>query len=220
MNADKRYKMFSNRDAGGFRDAKYWYTDYMHEKGSIPKIGSIAVWDGTYGHVAFVHGFEDLGNGYYNIHVYESNYSGRTNAKLYFRDITYKVKVGQATISGVGKLLGFLYHPYFKEEPVVKKEETKTEPKTEQTYIVGKNYTLHAILKVRKGAGTNYGQKTYWQLTSGGRKYAYMTGANAGCLKSGTVVTCQEVKKVGTQTWIRIPSGWVCAINGGAIYIK
>lgn len=218
--APDRVALFKNRAAGGFGNAKLWYSEYKFDKGATPKIGSIACWTGTYGHVAFVYDFEDLGNGYYNIKVYESNLSGRTNPSLYFRDITYKVKVGVANNSTLGAFLGFCYHPYYKEEPASKPVEQPKPTTTTKTYKVGTNYQLVAILKVRTGAGTNYKQKTYWQLTSGGRSGAYMIGANAGCLKKGIWVTCLEVKNVGNQTWIRIPSGWVCAVNNGSIYIK
>lgn len=90
------------------------------------------------------------------------------------------------------------------------------ETTTTSSYIVGKTYKTHALLNVRSGAGTNYAKKKYSQLTLNARKYA--TGD--GCLKQGTSVTCMEVKKVGSDIWIRIPSGWCAAYYKGTYYIK
>lgn len=87
-------------------------------------------------------------------------------------------------------------------------------------YSVGTTYTTQVILKVRAGAGTNYAQKTYSQLTPNAKANAYSSGANIGCLKVGTRVTCLETRNVGNDIWIRIPSGWVAAIYQGKIYIK
>ena len=60
--------------------------------------------------------------------------------------------------------------------------------------------------------------KEYAQLTSDGMKHAY----SDGCLKKGTKVTVKDVKKDDTgATWVRIPSGWICAITAkGEVYVK
>lgn len=94
------------------------------------------------------------------------------------------------------------------------------EPKTDNTYKVGITYTTQVILKVRTGAGTNYAQKTYNQLTTNAKANAYSTGANTGCLRAGTRVTCQEIRQVGNETWIRIPSGWIAGLYNGKTYVK
>ena len=87
-------------------------------------------------------------------------------------------------------------------------------------YKVGIVYTTQVILKVRSGPGTNYAMKTYEQLTENAKENAYSSGVNRGCLKVGTRVTCLEVKNVGNDIWIRIPSGWVAAYYNGNTYIK
>lgn len=87
---------------------------------------------------------------------------------------------------------------------------------TNFSYIVGKTYKTQVMLNVRSGAGTNYSKKKYSQLTLNARKFA----TSDGCLKVGTSVTCMEVKKVGNDIWIRIPSGWCAAYCGGKYYIK
>lgn len=84
-------------------------------------------------------------------------------------------------------------------------------------YEVGHTYTtMIDHLHVRYSV---WGQvKEYAQLTADGMKHAY----SDGCLKKGTTVTVKEVKKdEAGATWLRIPSGWVCAITAkGEVYVK
>lgn len=86
-----------------------------------------------------------------------------------------------------------------------------------QGYKVGQVYTLQTELKVRKGAGTNYAAKTHFLLTKDGQTH---DADGDGALDKGTRVTCKAVKKVGNDTWIQTPSGWIAAIYNGNIYVK
>lgn len=85
------------------------------------------------------------------------------------------------------------------------------------TYSIGKTYTTRVDhLHVRYSV---WGQiKEYAQLTADGMKHAY----SDGCLKKGTTVTVKDVKKDDAGgTWVRIPSGWICAITAkGVIYLS
>lgn len=85
------------------------------------------------------------------------------------------------------------------------------------SYEIGRTYTtIVDHLHVRYSV---WGQiKEYAQLTRDGMKHAY----SDGCLKKGTTVTVKEIKKDETkEVWVRIPSGWVCAITAkGEVYIK
>lgn len=85
------------------------------------------------------------------------------------------------------------------------------------TYSIGKTYTTRVDhLRVRYSV---WGQiKEYAQLTQDGMKHAY----SDGCLKKGTTVTVKDIKKDETgATWVRIPSGWICAITAkGDIYLS
>lgn len=85
------------------------------------------------------------------------------------------------------------------------------------TYSIGKTYTTRVDhLNVRYSV---WGQiKGYAQLTADGMKHAY----SDGCLKKGTTVTVKDVKKDDDgATWVRIPSGWICAITEkGDIYLS
>lgn len=85
------------------------------------------------------------------------------------------------------------------------------------SYVVGQTYqTQVEHLNVRYSV---WGQiKEYAQLTRDGMKHAY----SDGCLKKGTTVTVKEIKQDDAgATWVRIPSGWVCAVTSkGEVYIS
>lgn len=84
-------------------------------------------------------------------------------------------------------------------------------------YNIGSTYTLQAEMKVREGAGTNTRAKSHSELTDDGRKH---DADGDGCLDKGTRVTCKEVKRIGNNTWIRTPSGWIAAVYNGKVYVK
>lgn len=85
------------------------------------------------------------------------------------------------------------------------------------SYEIGKSYTTMVDhLHVRYSI---WGQvKEYAQLTFDGMKHAY----SDGCLKKGTTVTVKDIKKDDAgATWVKIPSGWICAITAkGEVYVK
>ena len=86
-------------------------------------------------------------------------------------------------------------------------------------FSAGKTYTIQASsgLKVRTGPGTNYRQKKRSELTAGGKKAAKI--GTYAVLKNGTRVTAKAVKTVGSQVWVQIPSGWICAQIGSTVYL-
>lgn len=93
-------------------------------------------------------------------------------------------------------------------------DEVKSETER-RTYKVGCTYTVQVNhLHVRWSAGGNI--KSRNELTVDGMKNAFADG----CLKKGTRVTCKEVIEKDNCIWIKIPSGWCCAIQGKDIYIK
>lgn len=84
------------------------------------------------------------------------------------------------------------------------------------SYRAGTVYTLLADhLRVRTGPGTGYETKSRKQLTVNAREHAYSNGT----LKKGTRVTCKDVRKNGSDIWIKIPSGWIAAYYGGKKYV-
>lgn len=85
------------------------------------------------------------------------------------------------------------------------------------SYVVGRTYRTQVDhLHVRFSV---WGQiKGYAQLSMDGMKHAY----SDGCLKKGTAVTVKETSRIiPGATWVRIPSGWICAITSkGDIYLS
>lgn len=85
------------------------------------------------------------------------------------------------------------------------------------SYVVGRTYRTQVDhLHVRYSV---WGQiKEYAQLSRDGMKHAY----SDGCLKKGTSVTVKEIKNdEAGATWVRIPSGWICAITAkGDTYLS
>lgn len=85
------------------------------------------------------------------------------------------------------------------------------------SYKVGNTYTLQSNMVVRTGAGTSYRAKKHSELTADGQKHDKDSN---GCLDKGTRITCQQVKKSGSNIWIKCPSGWIAAYYKGKQYVK
>lgn len=91
-------------------------------------------------------------------------------------------------------------------------DESKTES---NTYKVGSEYTVQVNhLHVRWSVEGNI--KSRNELTVDGMKNAFADG----CLKKGTRVSCKDVIRKDNCVWIKIPSGWCCAVKGKDVYIK
>lgn len=87
----------------GADNAKAWYSATLWDKGSVPKVGAIACWDGELGHVAVVEEVLDDGS----VLVSQSNFGG-----TFFETKEYSCKVGEIT-DGVGLVFqGYIYNPY------------------------------------------------------------------------------------------------------------
>lgn len=154
-----------------------------------------------------------------------------TKSKIMVREGNKNKSIGNrdVLVNG-GYIRGYITPPYedekktsqkaseSKKEAKPNKSSTKKEKavnesaKTVKTpYKVGEVYTIKVktALNVRKTP--NGALVGYAGLTPDGKKHAYSTGA----LKNGTRVTCLEVKVISEKNvWIRIPSGWVSAIDG------
>lgn len=131
--------------------------------------------------------------------------------------------VGNRTLDVNGKFIrGYILPPYEAESATETTKPTNNAPVEETAvktpvYKVGQTYTIsvNTALNVRKGAGTQFGLVGYYGLTADAKKHAI-----GSALKSGTRVTCKAVKNVGNDVWMQIPSGWICAKNGGNVYVK
>ena len=85
------------------------------------------------------------------------------------------------------------------------------------SYAVGKVYTTQVELNVRKAAGTGSARVGYSGLTANAKTH---DKDKDGAIDKGTRVTCQAIKKVGNDIWMKIPSGWIAAYYNGKLYVK
>jgi len=86
-------------------------------------------------------------------------------------------------------------------------------------YTIGETYTLQNTMYVRKEP---YGTKlTQNELTVDAKKHAAKSADGYAALKKGTKVTCKEIANKNNAIWMKVPSGWICAIGiSGKVYIK
>lgn len=133
--------------------------------------------------------------------------------------------VGNRIIDVNGRYIRGFIVPKYDETPEDKPEEKPAEQSHDAgskivPYEPGKTYTVtvhpQSSLNVRKGPGKNYGLVGYANLTSNAKQHATASGA----LRNGTRVTCQDIKIVGNDIWMLIPSGWICAKTGDSTYVK
>lgn len=84
-------------------------------------------------------------------------------------------------------------------------------------FSVGNVYELQVNLYVRQNPK---GEAVKFEcLTENGKANAKFDEYGNGILLKGTRVTCKECVTIGNQVWIRIPSGWICAIDGEKYYV-
>lgn len=95
------------RDSLGFGNAKTWFANSPLPKGYEIRSGSIACFEGNYGHVAFVEEKIDDTHGLISESQYDDDKSLR-NYK-YWQKRVVELIPGKATLSGIGPLQGFLY---------------------------------------------------------------------------------------------------------------
>jgi LysM repeat protein len=135
--------------------------------------------------------------------------------------IVHVVK-SRETLSGIASQYNTTYQALAKYNNIANPNHIKVGQKIKipvngPSYTIGKTYKTQVdCLSVRTGAGTNYERKTYAQLSSNARKNA----TKDGYLKKDVAVTCLEIKCVGSDIWMRIPSGWCAAYYNGEYYIK
>jgi len=147
-----------------------------------------------------------------------------TDKKITVREGNKNNSVGNRTIDINERFIrGFIVPPYEADTGLLDEEVTenapveekaKEEPQSEVNtpYIVGRTYTVRVktALNVRKGAGKGFNTVGYANLTEDGKKHAFSNGA----LKNGTRVTVKEVIVAGSEVWLKIPSGWICGVDG------
>ena len=185
---------------------------YAVSDGTIYKAGN-GVLDGSYGNQVVI----KHSDGSYTNYAHMSEIS-KSNGSVSAGD-----KIGEVGSTGnaTGNHLHFEVHDdalWNRVDPLPYLEAIESEGKSDEapSYKLGNTYTLQVNLNVRTGAGTNYSKKKKSALTADAQKHS----TSSGVLKKGTRVTCKQVKIVGGNTWIKIPSGWIAAYYNGKVYLK
>ncbi len=191
-NAKDYYENFNNVSA-----LKNNFTRIANTPEFMPIKGDICVWgrnvssSHNYGHIAIATGEGNTKE----LYTYDQNWNGKAMKKVKHNYIAF---------------LGVL------------------RPKNQAPFTAASNpfkkgnvYTLTVDVKVREAAGTNAKWKTVSQLTADGQKNATSKKANDyAVLKTGTRVTVQELKIIGSDIWAKIPSGYICLRYNGKNYVK
>lgn len=191
-NAKDYYENFNNISA-----LKNNFTRIANTPDFVPQKGDICVWgrnvssSHNYGHIAIATGEGNTKE----LYTYDQNWNGKAMKKVKHNYIAF---------------LGVL------------------RPKNQTPFTAASNpfkkgnvYTLTVDVKVREAAGTNAKWKTVSQLTEDGKKNATSKKANDyAVLKTGTRVTVQELKTLGSDIWAKIPSGYICLRYNGKNYVK
>lgn len=183
---------------------------YAVADGSIYKAGD-GVLDDSYGNQVVI----KHGDGCF------TNYAHMSEISKHSGSVSAGDKIGEVGSTGnsTGNHLHLEVHDgalWNRVDPLPYLEAVDSRTESASDYTVGETYTLQVNLNVRTGAGTSYIKKKKSQLTKDGQKHA----TNAGVLKKGTRVTCQRIKNVGGNIWIKIPSGWIAAYYNGKVYIS
>lgn len=84
-------------------------------------------------------------------------------------------------------------------------------------YKVGGIYTCQVELNVRDGASTGSRKKNHSELTANAKAN---DRDKDGAIDKYTKVKALEIKKDGSDVWIRIPSGWIAAYYKGNRYVE
>lgn len=166
---------------------------------------SFGSWDKSYGyHVAIYHG----GGNY-------TNYAHLSKIKTH---IGKKVKAGEviglcgSTGNSTGPHLHFEIHKGRKwnrvnPKPYIDDLKARKKAKPKTALEKGGSYTLLVDLNVRAAAGKDKPLVGVKHWTASAQKHA----TKNGLLAKGTKVTINDIMKLGNSTWVRIPSGWICA---------
>lgn len=199
----RSYEITKNRPTLCRGNAENWFGfKDGYKRGQEPKLGAIICWrkgqvgnasDGA-GHVAIVEEIRSDGS------IVTSN-SAYRGSRFYTKILKKPYNFGSYVFQG------FIYQPIEFDEF------------DEVEYVVRKNYTLQANIKVRTGPGTNYEWKNRSDITVDGKKHS-LNQTKATLIK-GTQVTLLECKVINEkEIWGRIPSGWIAFKYNGNVFVK
>lgn len=90
-------------------------------------------------------------------------------------------------------------------------------PDVKPYYIKGKVYTTEVNLYIREAPSGR--KRKMYEITANARINSYADPYGDAVLKAGTRVTCLDTVQEGNSTWIRIPSGYICAVYNNKTYV-
>ncbi len=164
--------------------------------------------------------------------------NGSTSVYYHLAYKSIKVKVGDKVKRGqyianegaTGNVTGphlhfgvYLNKKWVDPKPYLLGTKSLLKEKVSFNIIKGNNYTLLEDRNVYSSYSNKSTRKLVKDLTKSGRAHATSKKlADKATLKASTVVTVLDVlKNDENHTWIKIPSGWICAItNDEKIHIK
>ena len=221
------YKL--NIDMPVFFDWEYDSMRYAEKEGASPDKKLITGMTKTFCEAITKQGYTA---GYYMNWDYKRNYYDPEKLKKYklwfadyeddYKDCYLQQTAKDGEVNGIATKvdMDILRGKIKTEKPkTTKPKKPAKKPEKKEEYEIGKTYTVdvNSALNVRTGPGTNYMLVGYDGLTPDGKKHATSYGA----LLPGTKVTCLELAKdTNGNTWMKIPSGWVCAKQGDNTFIK
>lgn len=109
---------------------------------------------------------------------------------------------------------------YVRQYGLDKYDSIKEIPKAEVKYgyEIGRTYILLSNMYIR--IAPNGDHVDYLSMTTNAQLNGYTDDNGYSVLKEGTKITCKDVTKIDNDIWMRIPSGWVCALKDNKIYIS
>lgn len=85
-------------------------------------------------------------------------------------------------------------------------------------YKMCKNYVTTSDLYIRDFPD---GAKVKFEcITENAKAHSFFDEFGNAILKKGTTVTCLGLSVEKNSTWIKIPSGWICAENSSKVFLK
>lgn len=91
-----------------------------------------------------------------------------------------------------------------------------SQPKT--SYIIGKTYTLNTDLYIREQP---FGEKMKFScITENAQNNSRFDDYGNAILKKGSRVTCKALSEQTNSKWMLIPSGWICCVEAGKVYVN
>lgn len=223
--------------ASGTSSLGYKYHNYFGMKAGSSKTGKYGAWDGSVVNLSTkeeytpgtltsikslfrVYKSMDEGvHGYFEFIGTYSRYKNLLDATT-AKDYLEKIKAdGYATSSGYVTNNMAIVEKYNLTQYDNLQTDISSNNEETLSYTVGKKYELLVDLYVRNTA--NGTKKLYSALTADGKKHGRADENGFAILKKGTLVTCKDVTTSGKSVWLKIPSGYICAMSAkGTVYIK